>query len=165
MSKKRLFGSLATIELLFYLSSENFITSGIIRTQFNTVPYQTIYKRLTTLKNQGYVEEMEKSGDYAGDDRREYKVTESGLQFREEITENMVKLLQPAIDKMIQQKTKDLQTPILEDKEEQIKNFILEFSGECEGIINDETSVELQKILKRLLTKIFYCFFLRIIPE
>ena len=155
MSKKRLFGSLETIELLFYLTPENFITSGIIRTHFNTVPYHTIYKRLTTLVEQGFIETMEKLGDFAGDDRMEYKVTELGMQFRKEITERMLKLLKPTINQIVQQKTEDIQRPILEDKEEQIKNFLLEFSGECEGMVNDETLMELQKMLKRLLSKMF----------
>ena len=153
MSKKRLYGSLATIELLFYLPSEHFITSGIIHTHFSTVPYQTIYKRLTTLKNQGYIEELEKHGDFGGDDRREYKVTELGVQFRKELTEKIVKLIRPTIDTMIQQRIKAVQKPILEDKEEQIQNFLLEFSGEYEGMVDNDTLQELQKILKRLLSK------------
>ena len=153
MSKKRILGLLDTIRLLFYLSPEKFITSGIIRNHFNTVPYHTIYKRLTTLMKQGYIEGMEKSGDYAGDDRMEYKVTELGKKFLKEIIEKMVKLLQPTIAKMIQQKTDALQTPLLEDKEEQIQNFLLEFSGESEGMVNNKTLTELLKILKGLLSK------------
>jgi len=50
---------------------------------------------------------------------------------------------------------KAIEEPIKEDKNEQIENFLMEFCGESEELVDNETLNQLQKILVRLLEKTF----------
>lgn len=153
MSKKILFGTLNTIELLLFLSPEKFKTSKIIRNQFPNIGYDTMYKKLKTLLKQDFIEVLEKKGDFAGDDRTEYKLTQLGIQEKNDLINKMLILLKPYINQIVEKKTEAIEEPIKMDKEEQIQNFLMEFSGECEDIVESETLNQLQKILIRLLEK------------
>ena len=155
MSKETLFGLLDTIELLLFLSPDNYITSSTFRERFSHTLSGTIYNRLIILRNQGFVEVLKKKPIRAGDDTNEYRLTAEGVKFRNELIARSMKVLKREIEKVVKKKVTALEQPIIEDKEEQIKNFLLEISGECEGMINDETLMELQKLLKRLLSKMF----------
>lgn len=93
MSKKILFGVLDTIKLLLVLSPDKFITSSVIRKSFPTTKYNTLYKKLKTLLQQGYLEVLEKPGEFAGDDRTEYKLTPSGEQIRNKLVTKMQEML------------------------------------------------------------------------
>jgi len=153
MSKKILFGILDTIEVFLYLSPDKFITSGLIRRNFPEIKYDTMYKKLRTLLKQGFVEVLEKSGEFAGDDRTAYKLTILGVEVRKGLIGRMRKLLEPYITKIVKEKIEAAERPIIEDKEEQISNFLIEFSGESEGLVDHEVLEQLQKILASLLNK------------
>ncbi len=153
MSEKRLFNAIRKIALLQLLNTTEFITSKKIRNHFPQEFKISFYDRIETFHNLGWIEILEKEGDFAGDDRREYKLTQKGAQVREKLLKEIITLLEPVIAQIVQKKVASIEEPIVKNKEEQIENFLLEFSGESEGIVNDETLAELQKILKRLLSK------------
>lgn len=152
MSKKVLFGSLDTLAILLFLSPKKYITSGIIRRQFSSIEPGTIYKKLKKLEQQGIVEKKTKKGDYAGDDRTEFKLTEDGAKMRIKLVERGLEVLYDVINKIVKQKTAE--EPFIEDKEEQIENFLLEFSRECLSLVDKETLKEQQQVLKKLLYKL-----------
>ena len=65
----------------------------------------------------------------------------------------MMTLLKPYIERTVKKKINEIEKPIEIDKNEQIENFLLEFSGESEEFVDNETLNQLQKILARLLKK------------
>lgn len=155
MSKKILFGVIDTIELLLLLPDHKFITSGLIRKQFLEMKYDTIYKKLKTLLKQGFVQERSKKGEFAGDDRTEYKLTPSGVVLRKELINKMLKLLDPIIKKMAEEEGEAVEISTIPDKQEQIEDFLMDFLGESEELVDHTVMKQLQKILSRLLDKTF----------
>lgn len=152
MSKKVLFGSLDTLAILLFLSPKKYITSGIIRKQFNTIEPGTIYKKLKKLGQQGIIEKKTKKGNFAGDDRTEFKLTEDGAKMRVKLVERGLEVMYDVVNKLVKQKT-TRESPV-EDKKEQIKNFLMKFAGECIGMVDNEILKEQQEILKNLLNKL-----------
>lgn len=153
MSKKILFGSLDTIALLLSLSSEKFISSGIIHNKFHTVDSGTIYQKLKKLIEQGFIEEKTKKMARAGDDQMEYRLTDEGLKFRNMPVNRGLVVLNNAINTIVKQKTNIIEKTLVEDKEEKVKDFLMEFSEDCAEMVNRETLIEQQKILEKLLRK------------
>jgi len=82
MSIKVIRGSLDTIALLLFLSPDTYITSSLIRERFREIKPGTLRKKLETLVRQEVVEKLKKTGDRAGDDRTEYKLTAKGEKIR-----------------------------------------------------------------------------------
>lgn len=70
-----------TIGLLF-LKNDKFVTSGKIRQNSQGTFRGTLYMRLEKLVKQELVEKKSKKGDFAGDDRTEYKLTQKGKDVR-----------------------------------------------------------------------------------
>ena len=92
MSKKVLFATLQTIELLLFLSPERFITSSKIRERFPEIPSATLDAKLRKLKKQGFVKVLEKERKIAGDDRLEYKLSIEGEKVRKELMKYVKKI-------------------------------------------------------------------------
>lgn len=97
MSKKILFGTLDTIELLLFLSSfeGKFITSSKIRERFPKIARNTLNMKLNKLVDQEFVEKLEKERKTAGADRMEYKLTQEGR----DMTDKLVKILKEIMEK------------------------------------------------------------------
>ena len=85
MSITVLKGSLETIALLIFLRHDNYITSRKIREKFKNTSSGTLYMRLKKLIYQGLLLKLIKKGDFAGDDRTEYKLSEKSLKVRESL--------------------------------------------------------------------------------
>jgi len=149
MSEKILFGALDTLELLLFLSPKKHITSGIIRKNFQKIAPQTIRHKLKKLVQQGFIEKKTKKGDRAGDDRTEFKLTEIGDKLRIKLLERSIEVLYDVINRIVNRKTtKD--SP-MEDKEEKIKTFLMEFSEESKKVVGQQTLKEQKDLLERLL--------------
>ena len=89
------------------------------------------------------------------DDQIEYKLTEKGIFFRNTLVNRGLIVLQESINSIVKQKTVSVKKTLLEDKNELIKDFLMEFSEEVSETVNNETLIEQQKILERLLKKAF----------
>lgn len=96
MSKKILFGTLDTIELLLFLSSfgNSFVTSSKIREKFPKIARNTLNLKLNKLAEQKLIERLEKVRKVAGADRMEYKLTQTGR----EMTDELVKILKQILE-------------------------------------------------------------------
>ncbi|HEC37327.1 MAG TPA: hypothetical protein ENI29_03765 [bacterium] len=64
-------------------------------------------------------------------------------------------MLSSEIETRIKQKIDDNKHPITPDREEQIANFLLEFSEEFRGSVDNEILKEQQEVLKKLLDELF----------
>jgi len=95
MSIKVIRGSLDTIALLLFLSPDKYITSSLIRDRFKEIKPGTLRKKLETLISQEVVEKLKKTGDRAGDDRIEYKLTAKGEKVRTELADYASRVLNP----------------------------------------------------------------------
>ncbi|MFW9939389.1 MAG: hypothetical protein ACFFFT_00015 [Candidatus Thorarchaeota archaeon] len=99
MSIKVIKGSLDTLALLRFLSPDTYITSSLIRERFSEIKPGTLRKKLETLVNQKVVEKLKKTGERAGDDRTEYKLTAKGEKVRAELVDYASKILNLSNDK------------------------------------------------------------------
>jgi DNA-binding PadR family transcriptional regulator len=153
MSEKILLGSLDTLALLLFLNSKMYISSGDIRKQFHEIEPGTIYQKIRKLSDQGFIEKRTLKMERAGDDQVEYKLTEKGAEFRNKLVNRGLTVLKGVIDSMVKKQFDDTEKPFIEDKKEQIKNFLMEFWGECTELVDKETLGEQQKVLGRLLKK------------
>ncbi|MBA7668952.1 hypothetical protein ES703_77072 [subsurface metagenome] len=95
MSIKVIRGSLDTIALLLFLSPDKYITSSLIRERFKEIKPGTLRKKLETLVSQDVMEKLKKTGDRAGDDRTEYKLTTKGEKVRSELIDHASRVLNP----------------------------------------------------------------------
>jgi len=95
MSIKVIRGSLDTLALLLFLSPDRYITSSLIRDRFKEIKPGTLRKKLETLVSQKVVEKLKKTGDRAGDDRTEYKLTAKEEKIRAELVDYASKILKP----------------------------------------------------------------------
>ena len=93
MSIKVIRGSLDTLALLLFLSPDKYITSSLIRERFKEIKPGTLRKKLETLVSQEVVEKLNKTGDRAGDDRTEYKLTTKGIKIRAELVDYSSRIL------------------------------------------------------------------------
>ena len=152
MSEKILFGALDTFELLLFLSPKKHITSGIIRKYFNKIYPDTIRNKLEKLVQQGFVEKKTKKGDRAGDDRTEFKLTEMGIKLRTKLLERGIEVLYDVLNQIVEQKTSK-ESP-MENKEEKIRIFLMEFSKESKKVVGQQTLKEQQDLIERLLRKV-----------
>jgi len=151
MSIKVLKGSLETIALLLFLKTDKFVTSGKIRQNFKNTFRGTLYMRLEKLIKQELVEKKTKTGDFAGDDRTEYKLTLKGKDVRNELLNYNLDFLSPIIDKTVNQKVSALKEPEMKDVENQVQDFLMEFSEESSDLLDNKTMVRLHEILEKLL--------------
>ncbi|HDZ18482.1 hypothetical protein LCGC14_0748260 [marine sediment metagenome] len=154
MSKKVLFGALDTLEILLFLSSKKYISSGVIRKKFHMIKPGTIYQKLKKLMAQGFIVKKSKKMDRAGDDQMEYKLTEGGKKLKHSLVNRGLLVLKEAINSMMKYKSAVTKKPLMEDKTEQIEEFLIEFSEESAEMVDNETLKEQQKILERLLNKL-----------
>lgn len=152
MSEKILFGSLDTLELVLFLSPKKYITSSIIRKKFPKIFSETIRHKLKKLGQQGFVEKRTKKGEYAGDDRTEFKLTDTGTKLRLKLVERTIEVMYDVINRIVKKKT--VVTEIKEDKSRHIEDFIYAFSEECEAMLDNEKLKEQLGVLKKLLTKL-----------
>ncbi len=98
-------GSLETIALLLFLKHDKYITSSIIREKFKNTLSGTLYMRLKKLIDQKLLLKKTKKGEFAGDDRTEYKLTEKGLKVRKSLIDYNITILNPTINLLIKEKT------------------------------------------------------------
>lgn len=87
MSIPRIFNSLRIIALFQFLSTDKFITSSKIRELFPKTYEKTLYQRLGAFHSSGLIEKLEKKGDRAGEDRREYKLTPEGNKIKKKLND------------------------------------------------------------------------------
>ncbi len=153
MSITVLKGSLETIALLIFLRHDNYITSRKIREKFKNTSSGTLYMRLKKLIYQGLLLKLSKKGDFAGDDRTEYKLSEKGLKVRESLIDYNITILNPIINLLIKEKT--LGNTEVEDKNEKVQDFLMEFSEEISDMVNNKSIIKFQKIIEKLLKKYF----------
>jgi len=152
MSKKILFGALDTFELLLFLSPKKHITSGIIRKNFNKIAPETIRHKLNKLVQQGFIEKKTKKGDRAGDDRTEFKLIEMGERLRKDLLKRGIEVLYDVLNQIVEHKTS--KTSPMEEKEEKIQTFLIEFSKENKKVVGQQTLKDQQNLIERLLRKI-----------
>lgn len=155
MSITVLKGSLETIALLLFLRTNEFITSGKIRQNFKNTFRGTLYMRLEKLIQQELVEKKTKKGDFAGDDRTEYKLTTKGKNVRDELLKYNLDFLSPIIDKTVNQKLSALKKPEIRNMENRVRDFLMEFSEESSDLLDNKTMIQLHKILEKLLNNYF----------
>ena len=155
MSITVLKGSLETIELLIFLRHDNYITSRKIREKFKNTSSGTLYMRLKKLIYQGLLLKLTKKGDFAGDDRTEYKLSEKGLIVRKDLIDYNITILNPIINLLIKEKTLGMENTEVEDKNEKVQDFLIEFSEEISEMVDNTSIVNLQKIIEKLLKKYF----------
>ena len=151
MSVKIIQGSLDTLELLLFLSDDQFITSGDIRRKFETIKSGTVDAKLRKLRNEGIIEITHQEIIRAGDDRYGYKLTKHGVGVREELLQKTMRMLHPEIRKIITQKTKVETNNKTQDKKELIDEFLQEFTVDCKTLVSNELLSEIQGILKSML--------------
>ena len=155
MSITVLKGSLETITLLIFLRHDNYITSRKIREKFKNTSSGTLYMRLKKLIYQGLLLKLTKKGNFAGDDRTEYKLSEKGLKVRKDLIDYNITILNPTINLLIKEKTLSRENIEVENKNERVQDFIMEFSEEISDMVNNESIIKLQKIIEKLLKKYF----------
>jgi DNA-binding PadR family transcriptional regulator len=149
MSVKILQGSLNTLELLLFLSDDQFITSGDIRRNFETIKAGTVDAKLRKLRDEGLIEINHQEILRAGDDRYAYKLTKKGSITRNDLLQKTMRILHPEISKIINQKTKVESKE--QDKNDLVKEFLEEFTMECTKFVPPEALGELQGIIKSML--------------
>ncbi len=66
-----------------------------------------------------------------------------------------MKMLSSEIEARIEQRIDENKHPTLQDREEQIANFLLEFSEEFRRSVDNEILKEQQEVLKELLDDLF----------
>lgn len=145
MSKKVLFGTLDTIELILFLSSSGgkSVTSSKIREIFPQMARVTLDAKLRKLAKQGFIERVEKERKTAGADRMEYMLVKKGSELKDKLLKRNIQILQPIIEDLI--KTESL------EKEKVIDKIIIEFSEKAEGSVEEEVLLEQIKLLKEIL--------------
>lgn len=149
-------GSLETIALLLFLKHDEYITSSKIREKFKSTSSGTLYMRLKKLINQGLLlKKTKKKGAFAGDDRTEYTLLEKGLKARKNLIDYNITILNPTINLLIKEKTLGMENTEVEDKNEKIQDFLIEFSEEISDMVNNESIIKFQKIIEKLLKKYF----------
>lgn len=153
MSITVLKGSLETIALLLFLRTNEFITSGKIRRNFKNTFRGTLYMRLEKLIKQELVVKKLKKGDFAGDDRTEYRLTQKGKDVRRELLSFNLDFLSPIIDKTVNQKVFALKKPEIKNVEGKVRDFLMEFSEESSDLLDNKTMTQLHEILEKLLNK------------
>ncbi len=153
MSITILKGSLETIALLLFLKHDEYITSSKIREKFKSTSSGTLYMRLKKLINQGLLLKKTKKGAFAGDDRTEYTLSEKGLKARKNLIDYNITILNPIINLLIKEKTLGMENTEVEDKNEKVQDFLIEFSEEISDIVNNKSIINLQKIIEKLLKK------------
>ena len=151
MSVNILKGSLETIALMHFLRTDKFITSSRIRQNFKSTFSGTLYMRLQKLTQQGIVEKKTKKGNFAGDDRTEYKLTEKGKNLLKELLNYNLEFLNSIINKIIEQKISDLEKLKIKDKENKVRDFLVEFSEESVDLVDNDTMKQLHQILEKLI--------------
>ena len=151
MSISVLKGSLETIALLLFLKTNEFVTSGKIRRNFQNTFSGTLYARLEKLIKQELVEKKVKKGDFAGDDRTEYKLTAKGKSVRAELLKLNLAFLSPIIDKTVNRKVSALKKPETKNAEVKVRDFLMEFSEESSDLLDNKTMVQIHEVLEKLL--------------
>lgn len=151
MSVKIIQGSLASLELLVFLSDTQFITSGDIRRRFGKIKVGTLDAKLRKLRNESIIEINHQEIIRAGDDRYGYKLTKKGIITRNDLLRKIMQILTPEIKKMITQKTKGETKDKTQDKKELIDEFLQEFTVDCKNLVSNEILSDLQGILKNML--------------
>lgn len=104
MKIETLFSSIDVVSLLLFLSSDNFITSSIIREKFNNIKEKTLYKWLEDFVDAKILEKNVKIPKKAGGDKAEYKMTSKGVKIRDQLIERYIKTLKPTIEQMIEER-------------------------------------------------------------
>ena len=100
----------------------------------------------------GFSEKKSKKGDRAGDDRTEFKLTEMGTKVRKRLLERGIEVLYDVLNQIVEHKTR--KTSPMEEKEEKIQAFLMEFSKESKKAVGQQTLKEQQELLERLLRKV-----------
>ncbi len=78
-------------------------------------------------------------------------MTAEGIELRNKLIKYNIEVLRPEIEKILKQKIETMENPRIQDEEEQIKDFLLEFSGECKELVTNETLKIQQQVLRRML--------------
>ncbi len=151
MSSTRMWNALRSIVILKRLDIERFTTSRKIRNLFPDLSQDTLYSKINALASFGFIEILKKGGEFGGDDRREYKLTVEGKELRDKLIQYNIEVLSPEIEKILKAKIRKIEKPLIQDKEEKIIDFIMEFSEECKGMVNNETLKGQQAVLRKLL--------------
>ena len=81
-------------------------------------------------------------------------MTIEGKRLRDKLIQYNIEVLAPEIEKILKQKIRKIEKPLIQDKEEKITDFIMEFSEECKGMVNNETLKEQQEALKKLMNNL-----------
>ncbi len=66
-----------------------------------------------------------KKGEFAGDDRTEYKLTEKCLKVRKNLIDYNITILNPIINLLIKEKTLSMENTEVEDKNEKVQDFLM----------------------------------------
>ena len=146
-----MWNALRSIVILKLLDIDSFTTSRKIRNLFPDLSQDTLYSKINALASFGFIEILKKGGAFGGDDRREYKLTIEGKRLRDKLIKYNIEVLAPEIEKILKQKIGKIENPLIQDKEEKITDFIMEFSEECKGMVDNETLKEQQAVIKKLL--------------
>jgi len=156
MSKKILFGTLDTIELLIFLSSfgEKYTTSSKLREKFPDIKRHTLDMKLKKLKEQKLVEWLVKKAKTAGADKREYRLTKEGIKVCKDLIELNFKILEPILNKMVQSTIKNKEKSTINIKEDTINNILMEFSEETAEIVSKDVLEGQLKVLRKSLEKL-----------
>lgn len=156
MSKKILFGTLDTIELLIFLNSfgEKYTTSSKLREKFPDIKRHTLDMKLKKLKEQMLVEWLVKKPKTAGADKREYRLTKEGMKVCKDLIELNLKILEPVIHKMAQSGIKSREKPTITLNQDIIKNILMEFSEESTDLVAKDVLKEQVKLLRKSLEKL-----------
>lgn len=75
--------------------------------------------------------------------------------FRDELLKYNLDILNPIIDKTVNQKLSALEKPEIKNMENTVQDFLMEFSEESSDLLNNKTMTQLHKILEKLLDKYF----------
>ena len=156
MSIKNLFGTFRTLELLLFLPDDQFVSSSEIRKKFLEIKSGTLNAKLRKLKEEGLVEVLVKERlERAGDDKKEYKVSEDGKWIREELVLVGVQVLGSRIQEIVESKTASEVKGEKRGNQEIFNDFLMEFSEECAGMVEGDVLEEQHSLLKRMLDSYF----------
>ena len=142
--------------MLLYLDEKEFKVLSEIQDKFTDYDPQNIYRRLEKLSEQGAVikQQLKEVGKkiLPGGCKVEYKLSERGPATRGKLIKKTMKIMQPIIQTLINQKINDREKSSSESHyEDNIQSILLKFSEEHAHTCDSETMKAYQKTLKRLL--------------
>ncbi len=161
MSLKVLLGCLETIDILLNLDKKDYILLSEIQAKFPNYNSQNIYRRLEKLIKQGIVEkqDLKKAGKKVspGGVKVEYRLSKIGLTTRNDLKKMTTSILKPVIDAIVNKRVREFETTKKDYSDRDIiQDFIMEFSEEHADTCDNDTMMEYQKSLKKLLERFFF---------